>query len=250
MWMYTYQDVFYLNAWEFLMLWEVRMLPKPASSREKLRQRLPDQSIEDLRSKPPQLTIWNDKKNEDEGKGFSVNPEAVTFYGQSGDILFYPDEAGGSEDFRNTFYMQRRYKPLVPAPASCPMPDKQRSAERRDRLYLLYLQPWVLDPSWAVPGIVPHISCLNKVEEDIGEERTTCYSYSLAWKRYITQNIVSRHAHRIIVQFMAACCGKSKTTNPQIGNECAGSPGDTLVHKSTAEIRNSLHIARSQYLDC
>ena len=104
---------------------------------------------------------------------------------------------------------------MVPAPASCPMPDKQRSAERRDRLYLLYLQPWVLVSAWASPGVVPHISCLNEVADENATDKSCSYSYSEAWKKYISQNIVSRHAHRIIVQVMAACCGKSKTTDPQ-----------------------------------
>ena len=102
---------------------------------------------------------------------------------------------------------------MVPAPASCPMPDKQRFAEKRDRLFLVYLQPWVLEPTWASPGVVPHISCLNEVLNETDPEIVCSHSYSEAWKKYISQNIVSRHAHRIIIQFMAACCGKSKTTD-------------------------------------
>ena len=111
---------------------------------------------------------------------------------------------------------------MVPAPTSCPMPDKQRSSERRDRLYLLYLQPWVLEASWAIPGIVPHISRLNEVEEPSGAEIARLYSYSAAWKKYISHNVVSRHAHRIIVQFMGACCGKSKTVDAQADSAAAG----------------------------
>ena len=104
---------------------------------------------------------------------------------------------------------------MVPAPASCPMPDKQRDAEKRDRLFLLYLQPWVLEKAWAAPGVVPHLSDLNEVRDDTEPDVIRCHSYSEAWKKYISQNIVSRHAHRIIIQFMAACCGKSKTTEAQ-----------------------------------
>ena len=40
-------------------------------------------------------------------------------------------------------------------------------------------------------------------------------SYAAAWSWYVRGNIVSRHALRIIVQFMAACCGKSKTGDKQ-----------------------------------
>ena len=139
------------------MLWEVKMLPQPAHSRVTLSKNTSQKSEGDSSSKPPALTIWNDKKNEDESKGFKVNPEAVTFYGDSGDVLFYPVLSVRSEDLRNTFYMQRRRRPMVPAPTSCPMPDKQRSGLRRDRIYLLYLQPWVLESSWALPGIAPYM---------------------------------------------------------------------------------------------
>ena len=205
------------------MLWEVKMLPKPAHSRDKR-----------IETSPPALTVWNDKKGENEDQGFSLNPKAEKFYGLNGDILFYTRKSGGSADLRNTFYMLRRRRPMVPAPSSCPMPDKQRSGERRDRLYLLYLQPWVLESSWAVPGLVPHISDLNKVEDSSCAESPCSFSYSEAWKKYISQNIVSRHAHRIIVQFMAACCGKSKTTDPQPEAAVAGSsrecpPSDLLL---------------------
>ena len=218
------------------MLWEVKILPKPAH-----RKTASQQSDGDLPLKPPELTTWNDTLLEDESKGFSLNPEAEEFYRDSGHILFYPELSKGAEDLRNTFYMQRRRRPMVPAPASCPMPDKQRSGERRERLYLVYLQPWVLQSSWAVPGIVPHICSLNKVEDQSSAESTCMYSYSEAWKKYISQNIVSRHAHRIIVQFMAACCGKSKTSDPQPevaapGNTRDCPPSDLLLSQVHALI--------------
>ena len=144
------QDVFYLNAWEFLIIWEVKILPKPTHTCAKRGRKSFQQSQADMPFEPPELTVWNDLEQEDESKGFSVNPEAEEYYKEKGgDILFYPDpkESGGSEERGITFYMQRRRRPMVPAPASCPMPDKQRSGERRDRLYLLYLQPWVLEAS-------------------------------------------------------------------------------------------------------
>ena len=50
------------------------------------------------------------------------------------------------------------------------MPDKQRSTEKRDRLFLLYLQPWVLEKTWASPGVVPHLSHLNEVRDEADPE--------------------------------------------------------------------------------
>ena len=145
------------------MLWEVKVLPKPALHRAATSKPTASEDKENVRLIPPPLTKWNDKKDDVDNEDFSVNPAAEEYYSVKNDILFYPKEAGGGQDLRNTFYMKRRRRPMVPSPTSCPMPDKQRSSERRDRLYLLYLQPWVLEASWAVPGIVPHITSLNEV---------------------------------------------------------------------------------------
>ena len=193
------------------MLWEVKVLPKPATFRASVKSTSDKsgkgtaQEAEDAGEKTPALTVWNDQEHGDESQGYSLNQEAVNFHKGNPDILFYPDNPPAAKELRNTFYMQKRKRPMVPAPTGCPMPDKQRSGERRDRLYLLYLQPWVLEASWEVPKLVPHLSRLNRVEDP---ERD--YSYSNAWNEYIQHNIVSRHAHRIIVQFMAACCGNKQ----------------------------------------
>ena len=42
------------------------------------------------------------------------------------------------------------------------------------------------------------------------EKVNTLRSYEVAWRTYIRGHVVSRHAKQITVQFMAACCGKSK----------------------------------------
>ena len=132
-----FQDVFYLNAWEFLMLWEVKILPQPAQTETTSSKKAHQSNAGDLNLKSPALTRWNDEENEDWSKGFHVNPEAVQFYGNGNYILLYLGFANDAEGLRNTFCMQRRRGPMVPAPTSCPMPDKQRSGSKRDRLYLL-----------------------------------------------------------------------------------------------------------------
>ena len=66
--------------------------------RAQLRQHSARHIEEDVCLKLPELTIWNDREHEDESKGFSVNPEAEKFHGDSGDILFYAVQSGGSED--------------------------------------------------------------------------------------------------------------------------------------------------------
>ena len=117
------------------------------------------------------------------------------------------------------FICEKRPRPMVPAPSCCPMPDRERSADRRARLYLLYLRPWTLVPSWADKKYVPHICDLNLIRGKRvalhGKQAEGTYSYDKAWRQYISEGVVSRHAHLLIVQFMAACCGKSKTINEE-----------------------------------
>ena len=65
------------------MLWEVKILPKPAHSRATLGKTSSQQSEGNTFFKAPELTIWNDIEHEDESKGFSMNPETEKFYGHS-----------------------------------------------------------------------------------------------------------------------------------------------------------------------
>ena len=92
------------------------------------------------------------------------------------------------------------------------MPDRERSADRRARLYLLYLRPWTLVPAWADKKYVPYICDLNLIPGKRiairGKQPPPVpgtYSYDKAWRQYISEGVVSRHAHRLIVQFMVAC---------------------------------------------
>ena len=128
------------------------------------------------------------------------------------------------------------------------MPDKAPNAEERAKRYSVYLRPWVLDRDDASPA-VPHITHLraeykrrsssdpipsarrrlNKKTKVAVEDAWEESSFALAWRGYIRHSIVSLHAKRIISQFMAACCGKSKTEDVPI-NEASVLP--TLAEKN------------------
>ena len=151
--------MFYLNAWEFMSLWEVKILLEPVASTSVRKSAAMEADSEE--SKAPPLTSWTNEA----ALEWSVNPAAEKYFRDNGgDILFYPVRKWGHTDLRQIFYMERRRRPMVPAPQSCPMPDKQVDSERRDRLYLIYLKPWVLDRKWAIAEKVPHLRHLNNVK--------------------------------------------------------------------------------------
>ena len=86
------------------------------------------------------------------------------------------------------------------------------------KLFSVYLRPWVLDAAWAVPTHVPHITDLNLAQADTKagskeEPKEDRRNFEAAWRTYVRGHVVSRHAKEMIVQFMAACCGKSKRTD-------------------------------------
>ena len=195
----TNRSVYYLNPWEFVSLWEVRRLPPPSTGA----------------SEKPSLTVLDASDD-----SCVLNKAAVKYYRHSKDVLFYPETPGGV-NLRNLWYMVRRKRPMVPSPAQTPMPDKYVDAEQKAKLYSVYLRPWVLDHCCATLAIVPHITMLNSPDrrrlrgkQAVPLEQTRL-SYAEAWRAYIRGHVVSRHAQRIIVQFMAACCGKSKKADDE-----------------------------------
>ena len=139
------KEVLYLNPWEFMTHWDVLLLPRPVKERSS--SDLPEDGTEDTaqqRARAPCLSCWKmDESGQPDRTQWQVNPEAVLFYASRGTLLFYPEGAGGSVELRNTFFMQRRTRPIVPAPSSCPMPEKERTSEGKARLYSIYLRPWV-----------------------------------------------------------------------------------------------------------
>ena len=188
------------------MLWEVKRLPAPGTEKTVLPQAL----------QGPALSVWLAGEQE-----YCLNPEAVLCDAASREILFYP-LAEGSAYLRNAWYMVRRKRPIVPAPSNAPMPDKYRSGDKRAIIYATYLRPWVLERAWATPGQVPHICDLGIIPDSlalprprlkvVGKQAPLLPSrgYERAWEWYIRGHVVSRHAVRIIIQFMTACCGKSR----------------------------------------
>ena len=131
--------------------------------------------------------------------------------------------------------MRRRQVPMVPAPTHSPMPDKQRSEEDKSRLFSVYLRPWVLDTRFA-SAHVPHVidldlvpavltpsssSVRRRVRGKQARDPQIMRSFSASWTWYIRGHVVSQEAKCYIIQFLAACCGKSKTRDdtPEDDNE-------------------------------
>ena len=75
------------------------------------------------------------------------------------DIYTFPrrSEAGPLyERFRNTWFLRRRLKPMVPCPENTPMPNSKMMSDERSKIFSLYLRAWTLvekDATVEVPFI-------------------------------------------------------------------------------------------------
>ena len=203
--------VHYLSPWEFIMFWEVESLRPPASSGHVSKTR--------WTSDPPTEEMKRERRP---GKDYVVADDVAA----DSDYVVFPD-LPVLETFRHEWILRRCFRPMVPSVEGVRMPDRQSEKEGRSRLYSLYLRPWTLAPQHASTH-VPHLRDLGRVPHDLPpmpkRRRLTqkredpgaeARSYEAAWRWYIRGNIVSRHAQRIITQFLAASCSKSTSEDPR-----------------------------------
>ena len=192
------------------MLWNVKPLPKPCRTKEDAEMESDGDDKHDKPSRAIPLSVSID----DEGD-YGPNMEA-----ECDDILFFPSGIPGASNLHKRWYMRRRKRPMVPQPTRTPMPEKEKDPEKKARLFSLYMRPWTLRESWATDA-VPHICQLDcrqyaasrSAMVEPGRSQiwpdVPMRSFELSWRDYIRGHVVSRHAQRLIVQFMAASCGKS-----------------------------------------
>ena len=203
----TNRKVYYLSPWEFLMYWEVLPLRPPSG----------DDGGGDTKWTPEFAQGGRPEGKDCEPGRHYVVDETL---GDAPDVVLLSP----CTVLRHQWYLRRRQRPMVPAPSNTPMPDKQKTAEGKNRLFSVYMRPWVLDHALASQH-VPHLCDLDRAAAEadsppvkrrrlVGKQRPRGQaprSFTAAWKWYVRGNIVSRHAARLITQFMAACCGKSTT---------------------------------------
>lgn len=179
----SHPAVCYLNAWEFVILWEVLPLPRSKAPCE---------------SDPVPLTKWKTHpKTKEETADYEPNPAAASDDNDAeASVLFY-GTIPGEMQLKDRWNMHRRMRPMVPAPSSTPMPDKAKSIDEKTRRFSLYMRPWVLDAALACQhGHVPHISdldivpSLSKPKVRITTKSTSDHgiairSYSHAWSAFV-----------------------------------------------------------------
>jgi hypothetical protein len=158
-------DLFYLSPWEFVQ-W---ILPQ--------------------RTKPPhadyQLTVWTpagkkkcaakeDRNTMVAGIDYVLNDKCIE---KLPNIFSFPAETslfGGSvptsyTTFRQTWLLQRRQRPMVPAPEHCPMPSRRKSKDMRSKIFSVYLRPWTLFRRGATPD-VPFLGNLHFTSDHLQSE--------------------------------------------------------------------------------
>ena len=195
--------VYRLNPWEFLRLWDVLLLQKPQCKADR---------------GPLTLSIWTGDVsiNADGTEEQLYGPNPLVASAKAGsasyleDIVFFP-ELSGDVPLPQRWLMQRRRRPIVPAPMNTPVPDKQRTPDAKARLSSIYMRPWVLERRFATSGIATHLMDLDLVQDQptalrparrlsgnqlsyMAEPSRPRCSYALAWTQYVRGGIVTEHA--------------------------------------------------------
>ncbi len=73
-------------------------------------------------------------------------------------------------------------------------------------------------------------------------EMKSARSFSESWAWYVRGHVVSRQAQRHIVQFLAACCGKSKTRDDYIPKEEDDCAKDRILPPNAITLERVHHI--------
>ena len=125
----------------------------------------------------------------------------------------YPD-APETQEARHRWVLLRQSIPKVPQPSRTPLLRKTMDAEERGRILSVYLRPWTLLRHQATVH-VPFLSDLNVVittalpyrrrvssKATVAASPTARRSFAIAWEDYQKHHIVSKHALKLIRNFM------------------------------------------------
>ena len=127
-----------MSPWEFTQWWEPMCTRRPSIVYKH--------------------TMWlpnADYERAEPGLDYVIKPAKF----KHDDIYVFPQRPAAGllyERFRNTWFLIRRLKPLVPCPENTPLPNSKMDSEDRSKIFSLYLRAWTMfeeDSSVEVPFI-------------------------------------------------------------------------------------------------
>ena len=182
--------LYYISPWEFVQWWA------PVHTRA------PDRFYK--------YTVWvedADRERAEPGLDYVVRFKKF----EHKDIYTFPprNDAGPlHERFRNTWFLRRRLKPVVPCPENTPMPNSKMKSEERSKILSLYLRAWTLvekDATVEVPFIEdltltasqwqsrpqrtrkpPKVKDSMHIADDVNPE-AKLYTFRQAWKDFLNR---------------------------------------------------------------
>ena len=127
------------------------------------------------------------------------------------DYLAFPS-VDATKTARQRWILYRLPRPVVPAPSHTPLPRKHMNESQRCRIMSIYLRPWTLISEHAslhVPylldlDVVLSASFAQLQRHKVKKPRLLVPERSMvaAWRDYIHRHIVSKHALRLIRNFV------------------------------------------------
>ena len=202
----------YLSPWAFLMWWEpVRLLPPCHSERYQWTRWIGEGHSFYLKhigkDDPPELRP---------GEHFVVSEDYVSSLPAAtrDRILLYPN-LPALRHFRHQWLLRKRCRPLTPSPEASPLPHKMHSPSERAIICSVYLRPWVLAPELSCVSVpllrdLDVVHSVRRVRLYQKQPAHEARNFRLAWKTYVRGRVVSRHAAKIIQNFLMAVCAQGR----------------------------------------
>ena len=199
--------LYYLSPWEFTKWWRREPLHDPGWYHQRCRLPWTEWTESGL--------IYKAQMKEDP---HLPAPKAGIHYvvsepfGSDSHIVF-PD-LSATKLVRHRFVLVRQTRPYVPQPIKTPLLRKNMDLDERGRILSVYLRPWTLVPDQATPH-VPYLLDLDIVLTSVLSHRKRYRgkqvgaaiplvqrSFADSWDDYRRQHIVSKHAMKLIRNFV------------------------------------------------
>ena len=198
-------DVFFLSPWEYVQWLRAERLRRPSAEYNWTKWTAAGKSKFANKGASADFMPGEDfVLNED-----VLKKEPLVYTFPEAAQLFQGQAPATYAQFRQTWLLRKRQRPLVPAPEVCPMPNRRKSKAARCKILSVYLRPWTLFPRAATME-VPFLANLHLTRHELTlnpEERSEG-SMRAAWKEY-TQQLLP-HAFRQVRNFMLASMSEGR----------------------------------------
>ena len=194
----NHPDTFFLSPWEFTQWFVPVRLQEPGATGEASKLSKLTNSGRAKRKSGTKLVPGEDYIFDE----YFVNIEKGYYRYPPAKKAFHGRAPLSYDNFRRTWCLQRRLRPMVPCAENTPLPSRKVSKETRAKIVSVYLRPWTLAKPMATTAVPFLVDFAVPVAPDDQLPEALCERTVVrpAWKKYLTA--VLPHAEKGLRGFM------------------------------------------------